>query len=72
MPSTAIETIGYDETRRELYVTFTSGRHYIYFDVPRGRYIGFRAAASKGRFFNYYIRDNFDFREVPDTTRKSA
>ena len=72
MPSTAIETIGYDETRRELYVTFTSGRHYIYFDVPRGRYIGFRNAASKGRFFNYFIRDHFDFKEVAGTARKSA
>lgn len=64
MPSTAIETLGYDEAKRELYVTFTSGRHYIYFEVPRGRYIGFMRSSSKGRFFNYYIRDNFDFKEV--------
>ena len=72
MPSTAIETLGYDEKRRELYVTFTSGRHYIYFDVPRGRYVGFRNAQSKGRFFNYFIRDHFDFKEVVDAPRKSA
>jgi hypothetical protein len=64
MPSTAIATLGYDEAKRELYVTFTSGRHYIYFDVPRGRYIAFTRASSKGRFFNYYIRDHFDFKEV--------
>lgn len=72
MPSTAIETIGYDEKVRELYVTFTSGRHYIYFDVPRGRYIGFRNSSSKGSFFNYFIRDHFDFKEVPNMRRKSA
>jgi len=38
----------------------------------RDRYVGFRNAQSKGRFFNYFIRDHFDFKEVVDAPRKSA
>ena len=34
MPSTAIRRIMYDPIDRELWVTFVSGRQYVYFDVP--------------------------------------
>jgi hypothetical protein len=63
MPSTAIASFGYDEHRHELHVTFTTGRRYSYFNVPRAAYTGFVRAASKGVYFNRHIRDRYPYRE---------
>ncbi len=64
MPSTAIRRYAYDEATRLLTVTFITGRIYIYEDVPPQLYADFRAATSKGAFFNHHIRDRFAFREL--------
>ena len=56
MPSTATRSFSYDEERRALQVTFVTGRRYIYFGVPKKEVEGFRAATSKGRYFNFHIR----------------
>jgi hypothetical protein len=45
-------------------VTFTTGRRYIYFDVPAAVYLRFRHADSHGSYFNHHIRDHYDFREL--------
>jgi hypothetical protein len=60
--STAIAHIGYDETARELHVTFTNGAAYTYYHVPKHVYDAFRTAASKGQFLNAWIKDRYDFR----------
>jgi len=65
MPSTAIQRFDYAPERRDLTVTFTTGRVYVYRDVPAEVAERFRAAFSKGRFFNTRIRDRFACREVP-------
>jgi lysyl-tRNA synthetase class 2 len=65
MPSTAIARIVHDQASHELEVTFTSGRRYVYFDVPRAEYFRFCQAQSKGPFFNQHIRDRYDFIERP-------
>ena len=62
MPSTAIEHFGYDEAARELHVTFVGGAAYTYYRVPKSVYSGLRAATSKGRFLNMFIKDRYDFR----------
>jgi len=62
MPSTVVRHISYDEAARELHVTFTSGEIYTYYHVPKPVHAAFRAAASKGRFFNAHIKDRYDFR----------
>ena len=62
MPSTAIEHVSYDETARELHVTFVGGGTYTYYDVPKQVYAAYRAALSKGRFINAYVKDRYDFR----------
>ena len=36
MPSTVIRRFVYDETEAKLWVEFTTGRRYVYSDVPRG------------------------------------
>lgn len=69
MPSTAIRHFDYDAPKCELLVTFTTGRRYIYFNVPPAIIAAFRAASSKGTFFNTQIRDRFAYRELDSVTR---
>jgi len=64
MPSTAITNTAYDATRARLTVTFVTGRTYEYVDVPSEVAASFQSAFSKGTFFNSYIRDRYDFREL--------
>jgi lysyl-tRNA synthetase class 2 len=59
MPSSVIRTFSYDPSQRRLDVVFTSGRRYSYHDVPAEMFEAMRAAPSKGKFFNYRIRDRF-------------
>ncbi len=62
MASTTIQHISYDETARELHVTFVGGTTYTYYDVPAHVYRSFRTAESKDRFFNQFVADRYDFR----------
>ena len=64
MPSNAVAEIRYDTARERLAVTFVTGRVYEYIDVPVEVAASFRSAFSKGTFFNTYIRDRYDFREI--------
>jgi hypothetical protein len=64
MPSTAVANIEYDQSRERLIVTFVTGRIYEYVDVPSEVAASFQSAFSKGTFFNSYIRDRYDFREL--------
>lgn len=64
MPSSVIRSFTYDPGRRELLVTFTTGRRYIYSDVPEDEADRFRGAFAKGVHFNRFIRGNFSCREL--------
>ena len=64
MPSIAIANIEYDQRRQRLTVTFVTGRIYEYVDVPPEVSASFQSAFSKGTFFNSYVRDRYDFREL--------
>jgi hypothetical protein len=64
MPSTAIRFFRYDSAKRELQVTFVTRRRYIYDDLPPDVFDAFRAAFSKGAFFNHEIRDRYSYREI--------
>ena len=64
MPSNPVAEIRYDNVRERLAVTFVTGRVYEYIDVPVEVAASFRSAFSKGTFFNTYIRDRYDFREI--------
>jgi hypothetical protein len=64
MPSTAIRSFRYDPAKRELMVTFITGRRYVYADVPPAVFEAFRSAFSKGAYFNREIRDHYAYREV--------
>jgi KTSC domain len=64
MPSNAVADIKYDHARERLTVMFVTGRIYEYVDVPVEVAASFQSAFSKGTFFNTYIRDRYDFREI--------
>jgi hypothetical protein len=63
MPSTVIRRFDYDPEAQALDVLFTTGRLYRYHDVPPTVADEFRAAFSKGRYFNAKIRDAYDYSE---------
>ena len=48
----------------ELDLVLTGGRRYVYSNVPMAVAEGFRAADSKGSFYNRHIRNLFPCREV--------
>jgi hypothetical protein len=64
MPSSVIRKFDYLPETRELLVTFTTGRRYLYADVPEEDVRRFRAAFSKGIHFNRHIRDRYACREL--------
>ena len=59
--SEAVAQIEYDAAARTLFVRFTSGEWYAYFNVPAESHADFVAADSKGRFFQDHIRDRYAF-----------
>ena len=67
MPSTVIREFAYDPASARLTVTFVTGRRYIYEGVPEAVAAAFRAAFSKGRFFNARIRDRYRCRPLEST-----
>ena len=64
MPSTVIRHYSYDPDARELKITFVTGRRYVYDDVPQDVVDAFKAAFSRGTFFNQHIRDQYRYREI--------
>jgi hypothetical protein len=63
--SAGISDAVYQPDRRELHITFKSGRSFAYSDVPQAIYDAFVASPSRGAFFNIAIRGRFQFHELP-------
>ena len=67
MPSTVIRSFAYRPEARELEVLFTTGRRYLYLEVPPEAAEALRAAFAKGRHFNRHVRGHYPFVELePD------
>jgi len=64
MPSSVIRRFVYCPDSCELWVEFTTGRRYVYSDVPQEVADTFRSAFAKGVYFNTRIRDCYQYREV--------
>ena len=71
MPSTVIRHFEHDPATRQLTFTFTTGRVYVYDNVPDEVAAALRTAGSKGRFFNSQIRDVYRYRELPSRAAPS-
>ena len=54
----------YDAPRRILYLRFSSGEVYRYFDFPAKHYREFLNAESCGRYFLSHIRDHFRYERL--------
>lgn len=63
MPSTVIRSLSYRPDARQLEVLFTTGRCYLFHDVPPDAAEAFRTARVKGRHFNSRIRGRYRFTE---------
>ena len=55
--SSAIASIGYDESSCTLEIEFRTGTVYQYENVPENVYQGLVAASSKGLYFDLHVRD---------------
>ena len=64
MPSSVIRRFVYDQSEHELWVEFTTGRKYVYSNIPEEVASAVRSAFAKGIYFNTRIRDKFPHREV--------
>jgi KTSC domain-containing protein len=62
--SSLVERAIYDPMRQTLAITFSTGRTYLYVDVPASVYAELQGAASMGQYFNWRIRDQYEFREL--------
>jgi hypothetical protein len=67
--STTMRSVGYDSTQQMLEVEFTSGTVYQYLDVPAAVFDELMASASKGRYFNEEIRDDYAALREPTAGR---
>ena len=72
LPSSVIRGAWYLPERRQLDLLFTSGRRYVYSEVPLAVATGFAEADSKGRFYNREIRNCFPCREVGGVRERRA
>lgn len=59
MPSSVIRAFDYRPAARELEILFTTGRRYVYRDVPPAVVSALATARSRGRYFNARIRDRY-------------
>jgi len=64
MPSSVIRRFAYCHDSSQLWVEFTTGRRYVYSNVPSEVADTFRSAFAKGVYFNTRIRDRYPCREV--------
>ena len=64
MPSAIIRSFDYRPERRELEILFTTGRRYLYHEVPPEAAAAFRGAFAKGRHFNARIRGRYRYTEM--------
>jgi lysyl-tRNA synthetase class 2 len=62
--SSLVQRAIYDPAKQTLAVTFSTGRTYLYFDVPADVYAELQTAESMGQYFNWRVRDQYEFREL--------
>ena len=62
--SSSIDAVGYDPASKRLYVRFTSGNNYVYYEVAKRVFDDLLAADSKGRFLNAEIKGAYDYRRL--------
>jgi hypothetical protein len=64
LESSTLASVLYLPESRELEVEFHSGEIYRYFGVPPQTYYDLPAAPSQGGYYNFNIRNCFDFQKL--------
>ena len=67
-----MKSVGYESKSKILEIEFQSGAVYQYLDVPKRVHEGLRRAASKGRYFNDEIQDEYAFVRVGARRRTAS
>jgi hypothetical protein len=62
--SSLILSIGYNPFEQILEVELKGGNLYQYYHVPQDVYNSFMRAASKGKFFDSYIKGHYSYRKL--------
>jgi len=62
--SSNIARFGYDETNQVLFVEFTNGNVYQYFDVPNTVFEQMKTAPSKGSFLAQGVKGTYRYARV--------
>ncbi|CAM3962872.1 KTSC domain-containing protein [Flavobacterium cucumis] len=62
--SSNISSIGYDEKNEILEIEFLSGGIYQYLDVPNYVFEELMDAESQGKYFNAYVKDNYETTKI--------
>jgi hypothetical protein len=70
MPSSVIKHYQYEPEKRILYITFVSGITYSYKSVPIDIVNMLKAAESKGRYFNHFIKGRFRYAKLRNKLTK--
>ena len=60
----AIESIGYVDGARTMYIKFRGGRTVCINNVPRFRYQGMLAAPRKDAYYTTYVKNSFLMKDV--------
>ena len=66
MPSTVIGGVDYDRECKQLRITFTTGRVYIYENVPPDIVRALLSSGMRGVYLNRHIRGAYAYREVQE------
>ena len=64
LDSRMLSAVVYEPESRTLYLRFTSGEIYAYFDFPEDQHQAFLQAESRGRFFLSHIRGKFRYQRL--------
>lgn len=59
-----IKSTTYDEITRQLYVRFTNGDYYVYYDVMQIDYIGFLSSEDHSQYIKERLTIKYDKRKL--------
>jgi len=62
--STSVRSIGYDAGTKILEVELRNNGIYQYFGVPPRVFDDLRNAASVGRYYSKFVRDEYEYRKI--------
>jgi hypothetical protein len=66
VPSSCLKAVGYDYETETLYVQFTNGKIYEYYNVPKNVYDEMMTALSRGNYLATRIAKAYNYSEVQE------